>query len=105
MRTWKHLSFALMLAGAFAGAASAQQTQTADETQPQAGNSTAGPVTTVNQAIDRIIAREQEGGPPATPHPPPKTNNKRTGGAWAGGGFPPRPPPPPPPGARAAGTQ
>jgi hypothetical protein len=60
MRTGKNLIFALMLAGAFAGAASAQQTQTADETQPQAGNSTAGPVTTVNQAIDRIIAREHD---------------------------------------------
>jgi len=60
MRTWKHLSFALILAGAFAGAAGAQQTQTADQTQPQAGASTSSPVTTVNQAIDRIIAREHD---------------------------------------------
>src|SRR5277367_4242533 len=60
MRTWKNLFFALMLAGAFAGAAGAQQTQTADETQPQTGNSTASPVTTVNQAIDRVIAREHD---------------------------------------------
>ncbi len=60
MRTWKNLIFALMLAGAVAGTAGAQQTQTADETQPQAGASTSSPVTTVNQAIDRIIAREHD---------------------------------------------
>ncbi len=41
------------------GAASAQTTQTADQTQPQAG-ATAAPVTTVDQAIDRVIAREHE---------------------------------------------
>jgi hypothetical protein len=60
MRTWKNFIFALMLAVAFAGAASAQQTQTADGTQPQANNSTSNPVTTVNQAIDRIVAREHD---------------------------------------------
>src|ERR1700722_4789228 len=60
MRTWKNLYFALILAGAFAGVAGAQQTQTADETQPRAGNTTSTPVTTVNQAIDRIIAREHD---------------------------------------------
>jgi hypothetical protein len=60
MCTWKNCLLALFLAGAFAGAAGAQQTQTADETQPQAGNSTASPVTTVNQAIDRVIAREHD---------------------------------------------
>jgi hypothetical protein len=60
MRTWRNLIFALLLAGAVAGTAGAQQTQTADETQPQAGASTSSPVTTVNQAIDRIIAREHD---------------------------------------------
>lgn len=60
MRTGKNLIFAFILAGAFAGAAAAQQTQTADTTQPQLGNSTSSPVTTVNQAIDRIIAREHD---------------------------------------------
>ena len=39
----------------------AAQTQTADQTQPRAGSSAAdAPVTTVNQAIDRIIAREHD---------------------------------------------
>ncbi len=36
--------------------------QTADQTQPPGGTvrRTAGPVTTVNQAVDRIIAREHD---------------------------------------------
>jgi len=59
MRTWKNLAFAVLLAGALAGAASAQ-TQTADQTQPQAGGTMSGPVTTVNQAIDRVVAREHD---------------------------------------------
>ena len=59
MRTWNRFSLALVLAGTVAAAASAQ-TQTADQTQPQAGASTAAPVTTVNEAIDRIIAREHD---------------------------------------------
>jgi hypothetical protein len=59
MRAFNRFSVAIVLAGTFAGAAAAQ-TRTADRTQPQAGASTAGPVTTVDQAIDRIIAREQE---------------------------------------------
>ena len=61
MRTWKNLSVSVILAGALAGLAGAQtQTQTADQTQPQAGNSASGPVTTVNEAVDRIIAREHD---------------------------------------------
>ncbi len=61
MRTWKGLYLSLILGGTLVGVAGAQ-TQTADQTQPQAGNSTAAPatVTTVNQAIDRIIAREHD---------------------------------------------
>src|SRR5271167_1688478 len=59
MRTWKTFSLSIILVGAFAGIAGAQ-TQTADRTQPQVGNQTAGPVTTVNEAIDRIIAREHD---------------------------------------------
>jgi len=51
----------MILAGTLAGAAGAQtQMQTADQTQPQVGNSTEGPVTTVNQAVDRMIAREHD---------------------------------------------
>ena len=61
MRTSKNLLLSLFLGGALAGAASAQNpTQTADQTQPQAGTSAAGPVTTVDQAIDRVIARERD---------------------------------------------
>jgi hypothetical protein len=58
MRTWKTLYLSLFLVGALAGAVSAQN-QTADQTQPQASSAN-GPVTTVNQAIDRIIAREHD---------------------------------------------
>jgi hypothetical protein len=61
MRTSKNLFLTLILGGALAGMASAQNpTQTADQTQPQAGASTTGPVTTVDQAIDRLIAREHD---------------------------------------------
>src|ERR1700690_2466133 len=59
MRTGKYFFFALLLAGALAGFASAQ-TQTADQTQPQTGGTMTGPVTTVNQAIDRVVAREHD---------------------------------------------
>lgn len=57
MRALNRFSFAIILAGSLAGAAAAQ-TQTATGTQPQAGTATAGPVATVDQAIDRIVARE-----------------------------------------------
>jgi hypothetical protein len=61
MRTSKKFILAALLMGAVAGAASAQaQTQAADQTRPQAGATTAGPVTTVDQAIDRVIAREHD---------------------------------------------
>jgi hypothetical protein len=59
MRAFNRCSVAIVLAGVFASAAAAQS-QTAERTQPQAGDSTTGPVTTVDQAIDRIIARERE---------------------------------------------
>jgi hypothetical protein len=52
MRTWKTLSFSMALAGALAVTAAAQS--------PAADQATAGPVTTVNQAVDRIIAREHD---------------------------------------------
>ncbi len=54
MRIWNRFSLAMILAGTLWSAAGAQA-QTASQTQP---HSTAGPVTTVNQAIDQIIARE-----------------------------------------------
>ena len=61
MRTSKKFMLAVMFLSAAAGTASAQaQTQTADQTHPQAGTSTAVPVTTVDQAIDRVIAREHD---------------------------------------------
>jgi hypothetical protein len=62
MRKVKSLSFSMLLLGAFVGTAAAhQQVEPADQTQPQSGTTSAAPpVTTVNQAIDRIIAREHE---------------------------------------------
>ncbi len=60
MRTWKNFCLSILLAGGLAGTAWAQATQTADQTRPQAGTTTAGPVTTVDQAIDRMIAREHD---------------------------------------------
>ena len=59
MRALNRFSVAIALAGVFAGVAAAQS-QTADRTQPQPGTSTTGPVTTVDQAIDRIVAREHD---------------------------------------------
>ena len=58
MRIWKNVCLSLTLMGAAAGAVSAQ-TQPVNQTQPQS-NSAASPVVTVDQAIDRIIARERE---------------------------------------------
>ena len=61
MRTSKNFLLSLILGSALASVASAQNpTQTADQTQPQAGASMAGPVSTVDQAIDRVIARERD---------------------------------------------
>ncbi|MGA2845322.1 MAG: hypothetical protein ABSF68_07865 [Candidatus Acidiferrales bacterium] len=59
MVTWKGFCLTVLLAGGLTSGASAQAPQTADQTQPQAG-ATAAPVTTVDQAIDRVIAREHE---------------------------------------------
>jgi hypothetical protein len=59
MVTWKSFCLTVLLAGGLTGVASAQTTQTADQTQPQVG-ATGAPVTTVDQAIDRVIARERE---------------------------------------------
>jgi len=59
MRALKQFSIAIILAGVFAGSAAAQG-PTGDRSQPQAASSTTGPVTTVDQAINRIIAREYE---------------------------------------------
>ncbi len=61
MRTWKNLCCSVLLVGAAAGWAMAQQSQPADQTQPaNSAAATGAPVTTVNQAIDRIIAREHD---------------------------------------------
>jgi hypothetical protein len=63
MRMWKWFSLAMLLGCALMGAAAAnaQQTQQpAGQTQPQAQSSASTPITTVNEAIDRIIAREHE---------------------------------------------
>jgi hypothetical protein len=58
MRIWKNVvTFTLM--GVAAGAAAAQS-QPANQTQPQSSSAAAGPVVTVDQAIDRITARERE---------------------------------------------
>src|ERR1700736_2552260 len=55
----KCLLFSMILVGALAGTAPAQQS--ADQTQPRAGDSTTvGTVTTVSQAIYRILAREND---------------------------------------------
>src|ERR1700690_1809378 len=56
----KNLLFSVILLGALAGTLSAQN-QTADQTEPKAETpATGAPVTTVNQAIDHIIAREHD---------------------------------------------
>jgi hypothetical protein len=60
MRTCKSFSFAIILAGFLARSVSAQTTQTAGQTRPQAGANTSAPVVTVDQAIDHLIAREHD---------------------------------------------
>jgi hypothetical protein len=59
MRTWKIFCLTTALVGALAGVSGAQ-TPAAEQTQPPSGTSTSAPVTTVNEAIDRIIAREHD---------------------------------------------
>src|ERR1700719_1643782 len=60
MRTLKTLCFSFFLMGSLAGPIWAQSAAPAsDQAQPQANNS-ASPVVTVDQAIDRIIAREHD---------------------------------------------
>jgi hypothetical protein len=53
MRAWKRLCFSALAAGALAGAAAAQP-------QTQAAATQAEPAVTVNQVVDRIVAREHE---------------------------------------------
>ena len=60
MRIRNKFSISIVLLGALAGVAGAQTKQMADQTQPQAGNPAENTVTTVNQAIDRMIAREHD---------------------------------------------
>ena len=67
MRRWTKFSWMMVLAGAMAGVVAAQApVQTADQTKPQPqapaqpGGTTTGPALTVNQALDRIIAREHD---------------------------------------------
>ncbi len=60
MRTCKSFGLGVILASCLAGSVSAQTTQTADQTQPQAGANTSAPVVTVDQAIDHLIAREHD---------------------------------------------
>src|SRR5580692_2003815 len=59
MRNWKNLSSSLLLVGALAASAAAQ-TPAADPAQSSASAPASGPVTTVNAAVDRIIAREHD---------------------------------------------
>jgi hypothetical protein len=58
MRNWRSLSSTLILVGVLVASATAQA-QAVDQAQSASG-STSGQVTTVNQAIDRIIAREHD---------------------------------------------
>jgi hypothetical protein len=58
MQTWNRFSLAIVLAGSFSTVAT-PQSQSGEQTRPQASSSGA-PVTTVAQAIDRIIAREHD---------------------------------------------
>ena len=60
MRTCKSFGLGIILASCLAWSVSAQTTQTADQTQPQAGVNTSAPVATVDQAIDHLIAREHD---------------------------------------------
>src|ERR1700722_12574893 len=59
MRNWKNLSSSLLLVGALAASAAAQ-TPAADQAQPSASAPSSGPVTTVNEEVDRVIAREHD---------------------------------------------
>ena len=59
MRAFNRLSVAIVVASTFASGAGAQ-TKADEGTQSPTRNSSAASVTTVDQAIDQIIAREHE---------------------------------------------
>ena len=60
MRTWKSFGFGIILAGTLAGSAWAQTPPAGNQTQAQSGSANASPVVTVDEAIDRVIAREHD---------------------------------------------
>src|SRR5271156_617521 len=62
MRTLKNLWFSFFLVGSLASSMAAQSAHpSSDQTQPQVTNpNTPGPVVTVDQAIDHVIAREHD---------------------------------------------
>jgi hypothetical protein len=60
MRTWKNLCFSMLLMGAAGGVAAAHAQPQQQQQQPPPAAVPTGPVKTVNQAIDRITARERE---------------------------------------------
>src|SRR6202046_430631 len=60
MRTLKTLCFSFFLVGSLAGPIWAQSAAPASDQAPSQANNSASPVVTVDQAIDRIIAREHD---------------------------------------------
>lgn len=60
MRYWIPLSVAALVGAAFAGGAAAQAQPAQGQSQPQAEASSSAPVSSVSDAINRIIAREHQ---------------------------------------------
>jgi hypothetical protein len=60
MLAWKNFCLQTLLACGLASSITARTAQSVDQTQPQEGAATAAPVKTIDQATDRVIAREHD---------------------------------------------
>ena len=60
MLAWKNLCLSTLLACGLGTSITARTAQSVDQTQPQEGAAIAAPVKTIDQATDRVIAREHD---------------------------------------------
>ena len=60
MLAWKNFCLQTLLACGLANSITARTAQSVDQTQPQEGAAVAAPVKTIDQATDRVIAREHD---------------------------------------------
>ncbi len=60
MFAWKNLCLSTLLACGLASSTAGRTSQNVNQTPPQAQTTVTAPVKTIDQALDRVIAREHE---------------------------------------------